>query len=229
METLPLLLLQQSIMVLLPPEDVFRVSVCSRALSTVWDAHLLPKLRWRLPRHYPAIRREGLLAHPDLSLTWPENWPEDWRGMQFDPWILAATHGDVELLQFLEDRGTQNCLVYTMGSAARLGHLQAVMWLHQRRTGCTVRAMDFAANNGHLDVVKWLHHNRTEGCSEYAMIGAATCGHLDVVQWLHENRTEGCTFCAMAAAKKTGQTHVIEWLKDHQPFLHHEVHGNGWG
>jgi hypothetical protein len=191
METLPLLLLQQSIMVLLAPEDVFRVSVCSRALSAVWDAHILPKLRWRLPRHYPVVCREGLLAHPDLSLTWPENWPEDWRGMQFDPWILAATHGDVELLQFLEDRGTQHCLVHTMDMAACRGHLPAVIWLHQHRTGCTKYAMDFAMVEGHLHIVKWLH----------------------------ENRTEGGTIHAMNVAKENGQTHVIEWLQNHPVVL----------
>ena len=186
-----MLLLQQSIMVLLAPEDVFRVSACSHTLSRVWDAHLLPQLHWRLPRHYPVVRREGLLAHPDLSLTWPENWPEDWRGMQFDPWILAATHGDVELLQFLEDRGTQHCLVHTMDMAACRGHLPAVIWLHQHRTGCTKYAMDFAMVEGHLHIVKWLH----------------------------ENRTEGGTIHAMNVAKENGQSHVIEWLQNHPVVL----------
>jgi hypothetical protein len=209
METVPLLLLQQSIMVLLAPEDVFRVSACSRALSRVWDAHLLPKLRWRLPRHYPAIRREGLLAHPDLSLTWPE----EIQGFRFDPWFFGAMNDGVELLQFLEDRGARHIFPHAMDMAASRGHLPAVTWFHQHGQGCTEWAMDSAATAGHLHVVKWLHDFRTEGCSEHAMNGAARKGHLNIVQWLHENRTEGCNYRAMADAKENGHTHVFEWLK----------------
>ena len=74
--------------------------------------------------------------------------------------------------------------------------------------------MDWAAKNGHLDVVVWLHENRTEGCSVEAMDWAAKNGHLDVVKWLHENRTEGCSKDAMYWAVGNGHWDVVEWLRD---------------
>ena len=183
METVPLLLLQQSIMVLLAPEDVYRVSACSRALSRVWDAHLLPKLRWRLPRHYPVVRREGLLAHPVLSLTWPK----EIQGFRFDPWYFAAMNDGVELLQFLEDRGAWHTFPHAMDMVASRGHLPAVTWFHQHGQGCTEWAMDSAATAGHLHVVKWLHENRSEGCSYRALADSEENGHTHVFEWLKAN------------------------------------------
>lgn len=40
--------------------------------------------------------------------------------------------------------------------------------------------MDEAAKNGHLDVVMWLHENRQEGCTGGAMDMAGRHGHLEV-------------------------------------------------
>lgn len=40
--------------------------------------------------------------------------------------------------------------------------------------------MDEAAKNGHLDVVIWLHENRQEGCTGGAMDMAGRHGHLEV-------------------------------------------------
>ncbi|DBA02785.1 TPA: LOW QUALITY PROTEIN: hypothetical protein N0F65_010713 [Lagenidium giganteum] len=64
----------------------------------------------------------------------------------------------------------QHCSTDAMDGAATHGHLDVVEFLHEHRTeGCTIDAMDGAASEGHFDVVKNLHYHRHEGCTTYTM------------------------------------------------------------
>ncbi|KAF0699277.1 Aste57867_10151 [Aphanomyces stellatus] len=82
--------------------------------------------------------------------------------------------------------------VEAMDTAAALGHLAMLVFLHVHHVGqCTTSAMDQAAANGHFDVVQWLHLHRHEGCTTRAMDLAARHGHLEIVKFLHVHREEG--------------------------------------
>ena len=101
--------------------------------------------------------------------------------------------------------------------AARYGHLDIVIWLHNNRTeGCSIFAMNKAAENGHLDVVEFLHNNREEGCTTWAMNYAAVNGYLDVVEFLDKNRIEGCVLGAIKKARRNGHFDVVEYLNENR-------------
>jgi hypothetical protein len=89
--------------------------------------------------------------------------------------VLQAMH------EYKRQDGFHGFTPDAMSTAACVGHLHIVKWLHKNRTeGCTMRAMDWAAMNGRLDIVKWLHKHRKEGCTPRAMDWAAMYGRLDV-------------------------------------------------
>ncbi|CAK4308505.1 unnamed protein product [Aphanomyces euteiches] len=73
--------------------------------------------------------------------------------------------------------------------------------------------MDIAAKHGHLDVVVFLHENRQEGCTEKAIEGAAEAGHLQVVQYLHAHRFEATTHRAMDYAARNGHFDAAAQLR----------------
>ncbi|KAI8924850.1 hypothetical protein BC831DRAFT_292111 [Entophlyctis helioformis] len=125
----------------------------------------------------------------------------------------AASHGRLEIVQFLVSTGKASMTARTMDIAAESGSLDLVKWLHANSgAGCTTDAMNGAAIYGHLHIVQWLHANRHEGCTTRAMDIAAMQGHLHVVQFLHANRPEGCTVGAVDLAARNGHTHVVAWL-----------------
>lgn len=128
-----------------------------------------------------------------------------------------AQHGQLDIIQQLDDLGFKTCTPAAMDCAASKAHLDVVKWLHTHRTvGSTTAAMDGAAENGYLNVVKWLDSNTTSGCTTGAMDKAASNGHLEVVQWLHMNRSEGCTTSAMNGAAENGYLAVVIWLHEHR-------------
>ncbi|KDO34051.1 hypothetical protein SPRG_01325 [Saprolegnia parasitica CBS 223.65] len=129
----------------------------------------------------------------------------------------AAANGHLDAVTFLHEKRTEGCSTDAMDRAAANDHLDVVTFLHEKRTeGCTTDAMDDAAANGHLDVVTFLHEKRTEGCTTDAMDDAAANGHLDVVTFLHEKRTEGCTTAALSGAAAAGHLKVVEYLVAHR-------------
>ncbi|KAL7746597.1 hypothetical protein RI367_007997 [Sorochytrium milnesiophthora] len=94
-----------------------------------------------------------------------------------------------------------------------------VAWLtHDADLPCTTNAMNSAARVGGLELVRFLHGNRTEGCTSDAMTNAVRAGHLDVADYLRLHRSEGCwrdTFqlaiydeCTLAS---------IQWVVRHYP------------
>ncbi|POM78987.1 Hypothetical protein PHPALM_3418 [Phytophthora palmivora] len=126
---------------------------------------------------------------------------------------IAAMHGQLVVLQWLQVNHPNGWSTNVMNVAAGHGHLDVVKWLHDNRTeGCTREAMDRAAANGHFEVVEWLHSHRTEGLSTDAMDKAAANGHFKMVRWLHQNTNAGCTSNAMDLAAENGHMEIVKWL-----------------
>jgi hypothetical protein len=76
--------------------------------------------------------------------------------------------------------------------AVKKGCLEAIKYLtaHRPSSRCTTAAMNTAAKMGRLDIVQYLHENRSEGCSGDAGWLAAQRGHWDVLKYLWEIRKE---------------------------------------
>ncbi|KAF0717458.1 Aste57867_2273 [Aphanomyces stellatus] len=128
----------------------------------------------------------------------------------------AATNNHMAVVQFLFSHRTERCSTNAMDGAAANGLLAMVQWLHQHtHAGCTTDAVDFAARGNHVEVVQWLLANRSEGCSTQAPLLAAQNGHLAMAQWLLETRKMPSTAAAIAKwAAKFGQVDALRWLVD---------------
>ncbi|KAF0683938.1 Aste57867_24019 [Aphanomyces stellatus] len=130
---------------------------------------------------------------------------------------VAAFHGQLETLVYLDSLGHPGCTTRAMDVAAQANHMDIVAFLDTHRTeGGTEWAMNGAAYHGHLDMVEWLHTHRSEGCTSSAMDCAAQFNHLGIVKFLHSHRTEGCTTKAMDYAAANGHLKVVQFLHDHR-------------
>lgn len=140
-------------------------------------------------------------------------------------YTIIAQKGYLELLkclsvymQFVFEIGRHHpfySFVSIFNKAARNGHLDILIWIHDPLKGYgRLGAMILAAENGQLHVVKWLHKNKQHDSTRYgkAINHAARNGHLHVVKWLHENTHERCTESAMEWAAKNGHMQVVEYL-----------------
>lgn len=126
---------------------------------------------------------------------------------------IAAQHGQLEIMKFLDQNGYGHCSTYAAHCAASGGFLPVLEWLYYtKKVDFTVTAMNLAASAGHLHLVEWFHINSPAGCTTQAMDWAAAGGDLAMVQWLHLNRTEGCSSSAMAEALGHGYIDIAEWL-----------------
>ncbi|KAL7748916.1 hypothetical protein RI367_005564 [Sorochytrium milnesiophthora] len=93
-----------------------------------------------------------------------------------------------------------------------------VAWLtHDTDLPCTTNAMNSAARVGGLDLVRFLHEHRTEGCTPYAMTSAVSGGHLDVADYLRTNLSEGCMPRTLEVTVSRGTLASIQWINQHYP------------
>ncbi|KAH9096223.1 hypothetical protein Ae201684P_009459 [Aphanomyces euteiches] len=73
--------------------------------------------------------------------------------------------------------------------AATYGQLEVLQFLHKiNHMGCSKQAIDEAATHGHLAVVKWLFDNRDDGFTANAWNGASQNGHRQF--WIVFNHTK---------------------------------------
>ncbi|KAL7749754.1 hypothetical protein RI367_004984 [Sorochytrium milnesiophthora] len=94
-----------------------------------------------------------------------------------------------------------------------------VAWLtHDADLPCTTNAMNSAARVGGLDLVRFLHEHRTEGCTEQAVTNAVLAGRLDLADFLRLRRSEGCERDTFHWAVWCGCTLAsIQWVVKHYP------------
>nr|KAJ3421938.1 hypothetical protein HK105_001778 [Polyrhizophydium stewartii] len=129
---------------------------------------------------------------------------------------IAAACGDMATIQWFDAKLGGRWSPQAMDAAAANGHLDAVIFLHERGAACTTHAMDGAAANGHLPIVEFLHEHRTEGCSPDAVVRAAAGGHQHVIEWFHVNMGSIFTDAVMDAALTRGHVSIAEWLHLHR-------------
>nr|KAJ3421296.1 hypothetical protein HK105_003961 [Polyrhizophydium stewartii] len=136
--------------------------------------------------------------------------------LRADHATIAAAGGDIATIQWFDAKLGGRWSPQAMDAAAANGHLDAVIFLHERGAACTTHAMDGAAANGHLPIVEFLHEHRTEGCSQDAVVRAAAGGHQHVIEWFHVNMGSIFTDAVMDAALTRGHVGIAEWLHLHR-------------
>ncbi|EFA75281.1 hypothetical protein PPL_11356 [Heterostelium album PN500] len=133
---------------------------------------------------------------------------------------FIAKYNQFEIYKLFYDfYGMRGDTFKSMDRAASHGNLEFVEWLDKNtKSGCSEIAMIDAAKNGHLHVIQWLHKNRSEGCNKNAIIHAINGGYMNVVEWLFENRPE-CRLEMNDLAKRYlinyfYKQDIIQWLAD---------------
>jgi hypothetical protein len=108
--------------------------------------------------------------------------------------LMAARCGNVEVLQWLHERGFGPIDDSVLLVAAHYGHLAVLKRLHEHASSNyaarAADAMRIVAKNGHVATVQWICENCKSGVDVApAMAGAARNGDLELVQWLHQHKT----------------------------------------
>ena len=99
-----------------------------------------------------------------------------------------ALNGNVELLEFLHEKGCPWDDYWTCRNAAENGHLECLKYAHEKGCPWDERTCTRAANYGRLECLKYAHEN---GCpwDWRTCCCAASNGQLECLKYAHEN---GC-------------------------------------
>ncbi|KAL7748676.1 hypothetical protein RI367_005829 [Sorochytrium milnesiophthora] len=142
----------------------------------------------------------------------------------------AAGRNFEHIVVWLHHNTNLPCTTNAMNSAARIGGLELVRFLHEHRTeGCTEQAwvvrhypeqltedaLSWVAEYSRADIIEHLHMLPNAPFSAATMDGAAASGDLELVRWFHLNRKEGCTAHAMKRAAQSGYLSIVKFLHEH--------------
>lgn len=140
--------------------------------------------------------------------------------------IVAATLGNIKLLQWAYGMNYPLDKYKIYWRAARVGCLGILEWTHEHTFDTPIDGYTFvcsqAARFGHLELLAWLRDPNTGGgrCRwDTCVCNAAVLnGHLRVIMWLRDPKTGGgvCpwskTACRLAVG--TGRLDILSWLRD---------------
>ncbi|KAL7750877.1 hypothetical protein RI367_003837 [Sorochytrium milnesiophthora] len=101
----------------------------------------------------------------------------------------AATHGQLETLQWLSQQFQPHSAVGTYHAVATAGHWQVLEWMLGNMTPCYRKAaLIGAATGGHLELVKLLYHRHPTCRNAFTVVDAIVAAldncHLAPAQWL---------------------------------------------
>jgi len=102
-------------------------------------------------------------------------------------------------------------------AAAMGGHLRVVEWLCERGgEQCSPITMACAAQNCHFEVVKWLDAHRALSCPKYALTSAFATGNFEMLEFSRTTmQWDRYAFAVVrAVAMKNQQTEVMQWLSE---------------
>ena len=117
----------------------------------------------------------------------------------FDPVILAAYTGNLDILKLLCDgKGYAGAAV--CAHAARGGHIETLIWASANGGVWSNWTLRLAADGGHLECFKYLLDNNCPSDSS-TMGWAAAGGHLDIIKYAHERRLPWSHATCMWATK----------------------------
>ena len=178
----------------------------------IFDAHVVTKLNGNDVKFFYDVNSESRRAVKRSKVRLPNAFKiEDFDTTSTISWALEkcsekkerfcwrmARKGDLELLQFLHERGCPWDTL-TCSYAAQNGHLECLKFAHENGCPWNEGTCLSAAFKGRLECLKYAHEN---GCpwDETTCSNAAKFGHLECLKYAHEN---GCpwdeTTCFNAA------------------------------
>ena len=131
--------------------------------------------------------------------------------------LAAAERGDLDALQVLSGRGSENTLNLALGLAAEFGHLDTVKFL--LNVGANVNAQDgeaikLAAVNGHQEVVRYLLFSGADpdaGSGE-PLVNASEYGRGEIVKLLLEYGADPTLEDYYAAREAKDTDTVIQFI-----------------
>lgn len=164
---------------------------------------------------------------PFKSLTQPmmewlvtaSRWPsEEERGHWINVTIVNAIKlRDLEAVKFLygfQDFEPGNREL--MATAADIGHLDILQWLHGQGAVSDRWSVCSAAQAGQIQVVQWFGENRPENISEYAMYDAVSGGQLEVFKWLYEQAAITPSAEVVSLALQSNHPGLVKYMLEHE-------------
>lgn len=140
------------------------------------------------------------------------------------PLVLAASHGHLEIIQFINKYGVHtqshpDCIKNAFKKASRYGYLEIVKFIHLN-CACSCEYKDLAlikaSKNGHLEIVRYLCENgaNIHTDEDRVVIDASQNGHLEIVKYLHNNGANIHTEedYALIEASENGHLEVVKYL-----------------
>jgi hypothetical protein len=73
--------------------------------------------------------------------------------------LEAASHGHLEVFQWLQGVRPLNLLPIVCAAAAANGHLETLRWLRERQCPWDIHTIEHAADRGHASVAEWARAN----------------------------------------------------------------------
>jgi len=115
----------------------------------------------------------------------------------------AAQNGHLDCLMYLHEKGC-SWDRFTCIWAAANGHLDCLKYAHEKGYPWNRFTCAWAAKNGHLDCLMYLHE---KGCSwdRFTCAWAAKNGHLDCLKYAHE---KGCPLDRLTCNEATRNSHL---------------------
>ncbi|KAL2916091.1 hypothetical protein HK105_204182 [Polyrhizophydium stewartii] len=184
----------------------------------------------RLPRpdarseYALAVRSRAMLARArllraasplvQLRVAIKRRWPDElWAAAPADIALAAASEGDVELIRSCIAANPLAASPSLVVGAARGGHLDALLLLHDLvAPPWPATAADAAAAGGSIDVLAWLRTCHAEAVAPSAVVAAARAGRLHVLEWMRVNISRIFDVAADSAADSATNISLVQWL-----------------
>jgi hypothetical protein len=142
---------------------------------------------------------------------------------EFCDWIqirsmeCAASSGNIELLQWLQQQYDVELKKSAMNSAASAGHTAMCEYLRSQQCPWSEQACEGAVHNCHVDTLRWLHE---QGCPWHAQNMRTAAAHecsVAVLQYLQQQgvlSTAAQLTDMLQSAHMTHQIDAAKWLRE---------------
>jgi hypothetical protein len=125
----------------------------------------------------------------------------------------AATHGHINILVYYHQKKYQFDPATSISAALR-GHLHVLQFLKNNGYAWHADTCKAAGQGGHLAVLQWLYENECPRISAMLKRSAAGYGRVDVMEWLLQRDGGEVTADLMINAVHTGKLSMCQLLLD---------------
>ena len=184
--------------------------------------YILDRREFKSPVIRDAIVAAVRNSHIDLVQCLHERYPA--KRCTISAMASICSTGNMAMLEYLHKANLLWQIDSTFGQsvlAARLGHLDAIRYLHEHNLATfTTECIDNAAERGHISVIRFLLENRKEGFTHLAIDRAAP-QHPRIVQMLITQYGGICSARALEQSLSSDASFPLaRFIYENQPHLH---------